>query len=173
MSPHRVYLPTTPLRLRAALGEGALGSGALLARAVTGAARAADPSGDEEQWEFAALGAAAQESLVLLSSADPPLRVVVAADVPELSWRAGSRPDEHDPTAVTVPGPVPVAAWVAVHADDSGAHADVAAARDALASPGSSTPEAGDEILERCLAHDLGWYGVQELPTLVAAWASP
>ncbi len=50
----RVYVPTTPARLRGLLVADGLGPAPFVAHAVTDAVRAALPDGGEEEWEYAA-----------------------------------------------------------------------------------------------------------------------
>ena len=61
------------------------------AHAVTAWLREAWPEADEEEWEYAALMAAADDSLALLTEEDRPRRVVVVAEVTS-SPRIASRP---------------------------------------------------------------------------------
>ncbi|MGQ4422984.1 hypothetical protein ACN6LL_004874, partial [Streptomyces violaceoruber] len=81
----RVYVPLTLSGLAEAHRAGELGTGPLVAYAVTPALREWYLSDDIEELEYAALNRAALASLRLLA-ADPAgvrRRVVVAADVPD------------------------------------------------------------------------------------------
>jgi hypothetical protein len=148
-----VYLPTT---LRALADPEGLRPGG--AHAVTAALAAALPGEEEEGLEFAALLAAADESVALIA-ADPTAprrRVVAAADVPgRVSPRAAD--PEGLPSAVQPPPFVPWAWVVSLLVDDDDAGDDVAAAA------------AGDAAaLDRAAERDLLWYDVSELPVLRA-----
>ncbi|MDQ0426558.1 DUF6912 family protein [Cellulomonas iranensis] len=145
----RVYLPVT-------LDELQHGSPVLLtprvAHAVTPQLRATWPDEDEEGWEYAAQAGAADDSLVRVAGSPdaPPLRVVVAADVPDAAVRALTDPPV--PSAVELTAAVDLAAVVSVHVDEPEAAADVRAVVD------------GDEAaIERLEERDLLWYDVSEV----------
>ncbi len=161
MSGHRVYVPASFAVLHRLLLDSGLGPPPLLAHAVTAGLREAYPEGGEEEWEYAAMSAAARDSLGVLTDADPPRRVVLALDV------RTARPDEVEgPTAVVVPDAVPLRVVAAVLVDGEDAADDVRAGREAY-----PAAEAGDEraeaVVERCLDRELGWWAVQELPELL------
>lgn len=107
----RVYLPTTSTGL-AAVAAAREVAAPVRGHAVTEALRRAWPEGDEEQWEYAALRAAAADSLLLRSPGDRPRRHVLAVDVAE----AVPAPGE-DPTVVEVTHDVPFRDVAAVHVD--------------------------------------------------------
>jgi hypothetical protein len=136
----RIYVPATLARLAAYLGDGGIGPTPVHARAVTAWLRAEWPEADEEQWEYAALMAAADDSAVLLSDEDQPRRVVLAADVEAVS-------ESEDSTLVTVDQAFPFRLVKAVHADTVD-----------LERAASYDPEA---------IGDLAWYAVQEIPDLL------
>jgi hypothetical protein len=136
----RIYVPATLARLAAYLGDGGIGPTPVHARAVTAWLRAEWPEADEEQWEYAALMAAADDSAVLLSDEDQPRRVVLAADVEAVS-------ESEDSTLVTVDQAFPFRLVKAVHADTVD-----------LERAASYDPEA---------VGDLAWYAVQEIPDLL------
>jgi hypothetical protein len=69
-----------------------------------------------------------------------------------------------DPTLVEVGEPAPLRGLVAVLADSADAEPQVATARDALVAGSADA----DRLLERCLDHELGWWGVQEVGVLLA-----
>jgi hypothetical protein len=94
----------------------------------------------------------------LLTGEEPARRVVLAVDVPRVS-----KVDSDDPTVVRVDETVPLRRIAAVLADALDAEADVARARDAAA---AGAPEA-EVLLERCLAHELGWWAAQEIDALL------
>ncbi len=166
----RVYVPLTLPALAAAHRAGELGPGALDAYAVTPGLREWYVSDDLEELEYAALNRAAQASLRLLAfdPEAPRLRVVVALDVPDRS--AVADPDSSlDPGAlgeVRVAGPVPLAKAAAVHVDAEDARKDVTAAADAL-----GAADMGDDdarfIVDGAEDHELLWFGVQEIDTLL------
>jgi hypothetical protein len=135
------------VRLRAVVGSGSIGPAPFAAHAVTDAVRAAMPDAGEEEWEYAAASAAAQASVALLDEHQPPRRVVLAVDVPEVSPVPGG---DH-PTVV------------AVLADSADAEPEVAAARAAV---GRGSPDAV-RLLERCLDHELGWWAAQEVDAVL------
>ncbi|GAA4628775.1 DUF6912 family protein [Cellulomonas oligotrophica] len=145
----RVYLSTTLDELQTTPPRLA---GPRAAHAVTAPLRALWPDEDEEGWEYAAQASAADDSLVLLAGRPgaPRLRLVVAADVPESCVQTPAEPSV--PSAVTVTCDVDLRAMAAVHVDDVGAAADVAAAAE------------GDEAaIGRLDEHDLLWYDLAEL----------
>ncbi|MEU6381436.1 hypothetical protein [Streptomyces sp. NPDC046909] len=166
----RVYVPLTLSGLAEAYKTGELGSGPLVAYAVTPALREWYLSDDIEELEYAALNRAALASLRLLA-ADPEAvrrRVVVAVDVPD--GAAHADPDRGlDPAAlgeVRVDGVVVLAKAAAVHVDASDAEADVTAAAEAL-----DAADGGDDdaqfVVDGAEDHELLWFATQEIPNLV------
>lgn len=146
----RVYVPATLLLLADPAGLSPAS-----AHAVTPALAAALPEEDEESLEFAALLAAADESVGLLAAdpAAPRRRVVLAVDLDgPAPARAGGLP-----SAVAPPAVIPWARVVSLHVDEPEAEADVAAAADG-----------DDEALDRAAERDLLWYDVSELDDLRA-----
>lgn len=135
----RVYLPLVPAGLAALVTEGRL-DGPRRAHAVTQALRAAWPDGDEEEWEYAALMAAGEDSWAAREPGDRPRRHVVAADVPSVE----ELDDAEDPTLVEVAADVP---WKRVAA----AHVDPADRPD-----GAEAPD-----------DDLAWFATQEIADLL------
>ncbi|MEZ5092121.1 hypothetical protein [Nocardioides sp.] len=134
----RVYVAVTPAELAGLVTERHL-AGPLAAHAVTEGLRSAWPDGDDEQWEYAALMAAADDALTRRDPADPARRLVVAADVAEAIAGEG--------TAVTVPD----LTWSQVAA--------------LLADPVelgalAEDPEAAAEV-------DLAWFATQEIAAFV------
>jgi hypothetical protein len=77
----RVYVPVTRAQLADLVEVGKL-VGPRSAHAVTPRFRASWPGVDEEELEYAALGAAAQASWRMRGSGNPARRHVIAADVP-------------------------------------------------------------------------------------------
>ncbi len=157
----RVYLPSTLSRLRGAVAAGEVGPGPLLGHAVTDQVRRELADAGEEEWEYAASSAAALASVALLGPDEPARRVVIAVDVP-----AAAAGDGADPTQVRVEGGVPLARVAAVLADAADAQPTVSAARD-----GAGAPTA-EQLLERCLGHELGWWATQEIGELLRTTAS-
>jgi hypothetical protein len=136
------------------------------AHASTSALQASWPDGDEEEWEYAALLTAAQESLELVAAAGEDVatarRRVAVLDV---AATVASPDPEAPETGVGLAEPLRLHDVDAWHVDDDEAAATVAAAVTAI------RQDAGDEDLvarlEACLEHDLGWYARQELDQLI------
>jgi hypothetical protein len=131
--------------------------------ALTPSMREAYLSGSDEELEYAALLDAARASLRLISAEEKgePRRVVVSADVDDVSLR----PDL-DAAAVRVGGPVPLSAIAAIHVDAPEAQDAVAAAAAVI-----DAADLGDEDAEFKVGdaedHELAWYAPQELPFLL------
>lgn len=155
----RIYLPATTLDLAQEVGLSAR-----MAHARTPALAELLGDADVEQGEFHALVAAAADSLELLrhrpATTSPPtgrggppegpphpLRVVVAADVDDVS------PDGQEPSAVRV-GPVPWARVVSLHVDDP----DDGHGRELLRRAIAGDAEAVAAVADM----DLLWYDVSE-----------
>lgn len=149
----RVYLPASVPLLAGWAAAGEIPAGRP-AHAVTDRLRDEYPGGGEEEWEYAALTTAAQQSVGLLDESAVPRRLVLAADVPRVQPVEGD-----DPSAVTVPEPVRIRDVAAVHVDSTEAEPVVAAAREAW----HTEDHARDTAWERCLDHELGWYAIQEI----------
>jgi hypothetical protein len=136
----RIYVPTTLTSLGCFLADGGIGPAPVQARAVTAWLRREWPEGDDEQWEYAALMAAADDSVGLLGEEDPPRRVVLAADVAAVV-------ESEDSSLVEVLTAFPMHLVKAVHADTAD-----------LPRAASYDPDA---------LGDLAWYAVQEISDLV------
>lgn len=162
MNEIRVYVPTTLRRLGTVLAENGIGPAPLSGRAVTSDLRRHLGEGPEEDLEYAALSAAAQDSIALLTSDEPPLRAVLAVDVATVTPVQG----EAGPGLVEVAEKIPATRIAAVHIDSEDARAAVARARDLW-----EQAEGGDTsallLVERCLDHELGWHATQEIRDLV------
>lgn len=166
----RVYVPLTLPGLAEAYKTGELGTGPLVAYAVTPALREWYLSDDIEELEYAALNRAALASLRLLAADGGGVRrrVVVAVDVPD--GAAVVDPDRGlDPSAlgeVRIAASVALAKAAAVHVDSDDAEADVAAAAEAL-----SAADGGDDdaqfVVDGAEDHELLWFATQEIPNLV------
>ena len=157
----RVYLPLTLATLRAAIASGEVRCS--IAYAVTPALREWYAEGDQEELEYAALTAAARESLRMLAE-DPAAarrRVVLAADVDSAQSR-----DAEERGTVTLAGPVPWRKVAAGHLDDPDAAEDVAAAALAVGAADGGDDDAAFTV-DSAEAHELQWYATQELPGLL------
>lgn len=163
-------MPATIGMLRQLLDAEELAPVGGTAFALTPALREAYTSGTTEELEYAALTDAARASLRLLASdsdpveagdKEPPRRVVVSADVDDVTLR----PDLDD-SVVKVSGPVAMTAIAAVHVDAPEAEQAVLAAAEVI-----DDADLGDEDAELALGdvedHELAWYALQELPFLL------
>jgi hypothetical protein len=137
----RIYVPSTLGGLAAYVANGGIGPAPVRARAVTEWLRVEWPEADEEQWEYAALMAAADDSAGLLTEDDVPRRVVLAVDVEAVAESEGS-------TLVEVEQAFPFRLVKAVHADTGD-----------LERVAPYDPDA---------AGDLAWYAVQEIGDLLS-----
>ncbi|MQA77115.1 MAG: hypothetical protein GEV10_01300 [Streptosporangiales bacterium] len=164
----RIYLPSTLPRLAAAARAERVEPAPVVAYAVTPALRESYAEGDLEELEYAALTAAARQSLRMLADdpAAPRRRVVLAADVPDHATDpAGDLTS--DPAAVRLAAAVPYDAVVSAHVDDDLALEDVAAAAEALPAAAAGDDDAAFTV-DGAEAHELAWYAVQEIPDLLA-----
>ena len=183
----RVYLPATLAMLLRLDTDGEFRPLGGTGFALTPALREAFVSGDDEELSEVALREAARASLRLLAGeapevgdreseselvadeavtdpADtprlPPRRVVVAADVEDVTLR----PDLDD-AVVKISGPVPVSAIASVHVDVAEAEPKVRAAVVVI-----DAADMGDLDAELAVGDvedfDLAWYATQELPFL-------
>jgi hypothetical protein len=161
----RVFLPSTPPALAAALAAREIGPAPLTAYAVTPTLREWYASGDTEELEYAAMTAAARASLALLAAdpAAPPRRVVLAAEVPD----AAVRPlrDDDEPALVRLDAPVPWRLIASGHVDDDEAAADVRAAASACEAARKGDADAQFTV-DGAEGHELLWYATQELADL-------
>ncbi|MER7056177.1 MULTISPECIES: DUF6912 family protein [unclassified Streptomyces] len=176
----RVYVPLTLAGLAEAHRTGKLGTGPLVAYAVTPALREWYRSDDMEELEYAALSRAALASLRLLAGGAGATRrrVVVAADVAEGAASAGpgrglgddpGQGAEDDPASlgeVLLAGPLRLAKAAAVHVDSADAEADVSAAVEALAAADGGDDDA-QSVVDGAEDHELLWYATQEIPNLL------
>ncbi|MDX6323723.1 MAG: hypothetical protein QOK15_77 [Nocardioidaceae bacterium] len=165
MGEGRVYLPVTAAMLRLAREDGRFRP-PLQGHAVTDELADDLGSADQEELEYAAMTSAALDALALLRPDGRPRRLVAAVDVG--AWTRVVGPDADAGTAssaVEVTVPVPFGRLAAVHADSDDAAPAVRAAVRAL-TDGGAEPDTTAAV-ERCLDHELGWYAVQELDSLL------
>jgi hypothetical protein len=155
----RIYLPATLDELEVMEPPGSRAPSPLGARTVHGvtpALRAELPDEDEEGLEFAALLAAADDSLTRVASRPgaPRFRLVLVLDVPD-SVVTALDDDELAPSAVRLTVAVERGEIVCAHVDESAASADVEHAL------------TGDvAAFERLAQRDLLWYDASELLTI-------
>ncbi len=157
----RVYVPSSLELLSDLLVSGGVGPVPVLAHAVTDSLRAALADAGEEEWEYAALTAAAQDSLGLIGEEGTPRRVVVVAEADSVTPVSGA-----EDSLVEIGEVVPLRKLAAVHVDSEEAADDVAAAREVWSAAVDGDQEAA-ALVERCLDHELGWFATQEIGDLV------
>ena len=133
----RVYVPVTLDSLARIAEEGGIGPSPVHAHAVTSWLRESWPDAEPDDWEYAALMAAADDSVAMLTEEDRPRRVVLVAEVDGLT-------EDRESTAVSVDAAIAVRLLRAVHAD---------------------TEDIDPRIPEQL--DDLGWFAVQEIPDLL------
>ncbi|HEY3924428.1 MAG TPA: hypothetical protein VGL75_07690 [Acidothermaceae bacterium] len=170
MSAVRIYLPATLPGLTAA-GVGSdkpasqieVAAAGARACAVTPALREWYREGDLDELEYAAMTRAALASLRLLAQGGGDRRVVLAADVADdaVVFDQGD-----DPAAVRVLASVHFDQVVSAHVDDSSAAIDVVAAGAQV-----EAADLGDDdaqfVIEGLEDHELQWYAVQEIASLL------
>ena len=161
MSGTRVYVPTSWSGLKAIVLADGLGPAPFFAHAVTDELRAAYPEGDEEEWEYAAMAAAARTSLGVMTDEDPPRRVVIAVDADTVVPARDA-----DPTVVEVGEVLPFRVVAAVLVDTEDAADEVEAARERWVDAEAGDAEA-EGAVDRCLDRELAWFAVQEVGDLL------
>ena len=117
MTQTRVYLPLDAAGVRRLARDREVGGakgGGLRAFAVTEQVERDQPLGDEEEWEYAALGEAC-DAATSLRGGTAAKRVIVAADVDPAWVTAGSS----SAAAVLISSPVPLSKVVAFHVDET------------------------------------------------------
>jgi hypothetical protein len=134
----RVYVPANLSDLAKFVEDGGIGPSPVHAHAVTVWLRQSWPDGDDEEWEYAALMAAADDAAAVLTDEDRPRRVVLVAEVESVS-------EDPESTEVTVDSAIGMRLVQALLADTT----DV------------------DPSVQGSLG-DLGWFGVQEIGDLLA-----
>ena len=133
MTQTRIYVPLLPDAVRRLAADREIGPAPVAAFGVTERIERADPTGLEEEWEYAALTEAA-DAAALLQGTTVAKRVVAAADVdPGAVSSDGTR---ESLAAVTVASPVSLRRWCR----------------------STSTRRPGDQGME-----DLLWYDATEL----------
>lgn len=133
----RVYLPVGASALARWHAESLIGPAPLAGHAVTAALRTQWPDASLEEWEYAALSAAADDA----HAAGALRRIVLVAETDD-----AVKCDGPAVTAVTVTADIPWRRVAAIHADTS----DV-------------PPHLPDHPLDV----DLGWYAAQEIDQLI------
>lgn len=162
MTPVRVFVPTTLSLL--ARWQRADFVPTDLVFTVTDAARAALPEADEEELEYLAMQQAGDAALALLAEDPdaPRLRVLLAGDAMVV---AVNQP-EAEVTAARGAAGLPLSRFVSLHIDDAEAIAAVAAAVAARADP-----ERLEAALEELAEHELMWFDISELHTVLGGGA--
>lgn len=161
MSRTRVFVPSSWSGLRAIVTADGIGPAPFFAHAVTDGVREAYPEGGDEEWDYAALTAAARTSLGLLGEGDPARRVVVAVDADTVQAT-----EDPDPTVVEVGEVIPFRRIAAVLVDSADVQAQVAGAAARWADAEAGDPDA-ESVVDRCLDLDLAWYVAQEIGDLL------
>jgi hypothetical protein len=133
MTQTRIYVALLPDAVRMLAADREIGPAPVAAFGVTERIERADPTGREEEWEYAALTEAA-EAAAQLQGTSVAKRVVAAADVDPGTVAADGTRDSL--AAVTVSTAIPLRQVVSFHVDE----------------------EAGDQGME-----DLLWYDATEL----------
>ncbi|MEU6426084.1 hypothetical protein ABZ860_09275 [Microbispora sp. NPDC046973] len=166
----RVYLPSTIPALARVVAAGELGPAPLTGFAVTPALIEWYVSGDTEELEYVALTEAARTSLRMLAADRKDgvevaaRRVVIAAEVPDETVKAGA--DLEERARVRVLEPIPMRLVAAVHVDDADATPDVEAAIAALPAADGGDDDA-QFVVDGAEDHELLWYATQEIPDLL------
>lgn len=163
----RVYLPATLPILRAAVG-GVVAPVSGIGFAVTAGLRDEYPDADTEELEYLAMHDAALAALRLIAAGGAaPVRVVLAADVPEDGVTERS---DLDRAAVRLAGPVPWSSVAAAHLDGGDAAGVVRAAAAAV-----DAADLGDEDAAIAVGDaedlELAWYAPGEIGHLLAEFA--
>ena len=134
----RVYVPASMGSLAQFAEDGGIGPSPVHAHAVTAWLRESWADGNDEEWEYAALMAAADEAAAALTDEDQPRRVVLVAEVE-------SAIEDPESTEVTVDSAIGMRLVEALHVDTTDVDLSVPAS-----------------------LGDLGWFAVQEIPELLA-----
>ncbi len=134
----RVYVPTSLGALERFAGDGGIAPSPVRGHAVTAWLREQWPEATEEEWEYAVLTAAAEDSAAALLPEDRPRRVVLVAEVERVT-------EDRESTRVGVDAAIAMRLVQAVHADTD----DV------------------DLALPETMG-DLAWFAAQEMADLFA-----
>ncbi|SDO26871.1 hypothetical protein SAMN04515671_0376 [Nakamurella panacisegetis] len=160
----RVYIPVTFSGLRTVVTEREVRPQGGIVFGVTDDLRQEYADADDEELEYLALSDAARACLRLLAAApadEPPMRVVIAADVTD----AESIP-HRDRAAARVAGPVPWKQIASFHVDGAEAGDVVRAAVDVI-----YEADLGDDDAEFAVGSaqdmDLAWYAPGEIAYLI------
>jgi hypothetical protein len=157
----RIYLPATTTLLRALVKTSQLGPAPLTAFAVTPGLREWYVDDDVEELEYAASREAARASLRLIA-VDPtaaPLRVVIAAELPDA---AATVRDDLDRGVVRLAESVLMRQIDSVHVDDPDAAGTVRAAAAVIDAADIGDVEAED-VVGDTEGFELAWYATQEI----------
>ena len=160
----RIYIPVLLSTLRDVVHDRSVTPRGGIVYAVTADLRAEYPDADDEELEYLAMSDAATACLRLLAAAgpkEPPLRVVIAADVAQASPAS-----DRDRAAATVVGAVPWSQIASVHLDDRDA-AEVVRAAAAVV----DRADLGDDDAEFAVGSaqdvELAWYAPSEVAYLM------
>lgn len=160
----RIYIPTTLTGLRSVVADRAVTPQAGVVFAVTDDLRREYADADDEELEYLALSDAARACLRLLAAADddePPMRVVIAADVPDAESMS-----HRDRAAARVTGPILWPQIASFHLDGAEAAEVVKAATAVI-----DEADLGDDDAEFAVgsAEDLtlAWYAPGEISYLI------
>jgi hypothetical protein len=116
MTQTRIYLPLAPDGMRRLAAQRQIGPAPIAAFSVTERVERADPTGLEEEWEYAALTEAV-DAATLLQGTTVAKRVVAAADV-DPGWVSTDGTRE-GLAAVTVSAVVPLGRIASFHVDET------------------------------------------------------
>jgi hypothetical protein len=168
----RVYLPATTQTLRLLLETGAVEATPITAFAVTPGLRewyAEEP--DDEELEYAASAEAARASVRVLATAfgSAPRRVVLAADVADVSVDVR---DDLDRGVVRISAAVQLTDIASIHIDEAEAEEAVRIATGLIDRADLGDPQA-QEAVDDAEGFELSWYATQELPDLLARLDGP
>ena len=160
----RIYIPVLLSTLREVLRDRSVTPRGGVVFAVTADLRDEYPDADDEELEYLAMSDAATACLRLLAAAgptEPSLRVVIAADVPQVTSAS-----DRDRAAATVSGAVLWRQIVSVHLDDRAA-AEVVRAAAAVV----DQADLGDDDAEFAVGSaqdiELNWYAPSEVEYLM------
>jgi hypothetical protein len=160
----RIYIPVLLSTLREVVRTRSVLPQSGVVFAVTDDLRAEYPDAADEELEYLAMSDAATACLRLLAVAEPsepPIRVVIAADVPEVTSAS-----DRDRAAATVSGAVPWSRIASVHLDDREA-AEVVRAAAAVIDRADLGDDDAEFVVGSAQDVDLGWYAPGEVAYLL------